>query len=307
MTDSPPVFQHPEYPFQGHQVEVRGQQMHYLDEGPSDTGPAADSALPPVLMVHGNPTWSFYYRKLVLALRDRQRCLVPDHIGMGWSSRPDKRHYGYTLADRVADLSAFIEQVRPEGQLDLIVHDWGGMIGFAWAVEHPERIRRIVVLNTAAFPLPPTKRLPFTLKLVRDTALGAFLVHRLNAFARGATRLAVRKPMSLATRAGYLAPYQTPERRLATLEFVRDIPLEHGDEGFDLVHRSADRLERLADHPMLIQWGRHDFVFDDHFLAGWEARFPAADVDVYEDAGHYVLEDAADRIVPRVRAFLAGP
>lgn len=294
------TFQHPEYPFASHQLTVRGQRMHYLDEGPRD------GAQPAVLMVHGNPTWSFYYRKLVLALRGERRCLVPDHIGMGWSSRPPKSAYGYRLADRVADLAEFIEQTVPEGPLDLIVHDWGGMIGMAWAVQHPERVRRIVVLNTAAFPLPPSKRLPFTLGLVRNTGLGAFLVSRLNAFARGATWLAVRKPMSLATRAGYLAPYATPERRLATLEFVRDIPLKPGDPGFDLVHATADKLERLADHPMLIQWGRHDFVFDDHFLAGWEARFPAAEVQVYEDAGHYVLEDAADRVVPRVRAFLGG-
>ena len=300
MTEQTASFQHPEYPFRGHFLDVRGQQMHYLDEGP------ADSSLPPVLMVHGNPTWSFYYRQLVLGLRPAQRCLVPDHIGMGWSSRPTKAEYGYQLADRVADLGAFIEQAVPSGPLDLIVHDWGGMIGMAWAVEHPERIRRLVILNTAAFPLPPDKRLPVTLGLVRNTGLGGFLVRRLNAFARGATWLAVRKPMSLATRSGYLAPYATADRRLATLEFVRDIPLAAGDPGFDLVHATADRLERLADHPMLIQWGRHDFVFDDHFLAGWQSRFPAAEVEVYEDAGHYVLEDAGERIVPRVRAFLQG-
>ena len=294
------AYKHPEYPFQSHYLDVHGQQMHYLDEGPR-----SDAAHPPVLMVHGNPTWSFYYRKLVSALSSDRRCLVPDHIGMGFSSRPEKTDYGYRLADRVADLSSFIDQVLPEGELDLVVHDWGGMIGCAWAVQHAKRVRRLVILNTAAFGLPPGKRLPFTLKLVRNTALGAFLVKHFNAFVVGATRMAVKKPMSLATRAGYIAPYKTADRRLATYEFVHDIPLQHGDPGFDLVQQTAEQLERLSDHPMLIQWGRHDFVFDDHFLASWQARFPAADVDVYEDAGHYVLEDAGDRVLPRVKAFLS--
>lgn len=294
------AYKHPEYPFQSHYLEVHGQQMHYLDEGPKEA-----AAHPPVLMVHGNPTWSFYYRKLVTALAPDRRCLVPDHIGMGFSARPARTDYGYRLIDRVADLTSFIEQTVPEGELDLVVHDWGGMIGCAWAVKHPKRVRRLVILNTAAFGLPPDKRLPFTLKLVRDTALGEFLVKRLNAFVVGATKMAVKKPMSLATRAGYLAPYQSAERRLATYEFVHDIPLHHGDPGFDIVQQTAEQLERLSDHPMLIQWGRHDFVFDDHFLHSWQARFPAADVDVYEDAGHYVLEDAGDRVIPRVRTFLS--
>ncbi|MCB1590569.1 MAG: alpha/beta fold hydrolase, partial [Xanthomonadales bacterium] len=170
MTEQTASFQHPEYPFRGHFLDVRGQQMHYLDEGP------ADSSLPPVLMVHGNPTWSFYYRQLVLGLRPAQRCLVPDHIGMGWSSRPTKAEYGYQLADRVADLGAFIEQAVPSGPLDLIVHDWGGMIGMAWATRHPDLVERLVVMNTGAFQLPDAKSFPPSLRLARLPLLGALLV-----------------------------------------------------------------------------------------------------------------------------------
>src|ERR1700730_17154517 len=108
-------------------------------------------------MVHGTPTCSFYYRDLVEALRDQYRTIVPDHIGCGLSDKPDVSHYNYTLSQRVADLQSLLEQLGLRDNLTLVLHDWGGMIGMAYASRHPERIKRLVILNTAAFPLPPTK------------------------------------------------------------------------------------------------------------------------------------------------------
>src|SRR5205823_3246531 len=111
----------------------------------------------PVVMLHGNPTWSFYYRNLVLSLRDSYRTIVPDHIGCGLSDKPDDSRYRYTLESRVTDLEALLEHLGVTCDITLVVHDWGGMIGLAYAVRHPERIRRLVILNTGAFHLPRTK------------------------------------------------------------------------------------------------------------------------------------------------------
>jgi pimeloyl-ACP methyl ester carboxylesterase len=149
-----------------------------------------------VLMLHGNPTWSFYYRNLVLALRQRYRCIVPDHIGCGLSDKPADAEYDYRLRSRIEDLETLLAHLDLRQPLTLVVHDWGGMIGFAWAVRHPQRVTRTVILNTAAFPLPADKRMPAALSLVRDTALGAFLVRRFNAFSAIAARVAFRKPVT---------------------------------------------------------------------------------------------------------------
>ena len=131
--------------------------MHYLDEGAREA--------PPVLMLHGNPTWSFYYRNLVLALRARFRCIVPDHLGCGLSDKPSDRDYDYRLQSRIEDIAALLAHLELDQPLTLVVHDWGGMIGFAWAVANPDRGARTVVLNTAAFPLPPDKKMPPALSL----------------------------------------------------------------------------------------------------------------------------------------------
>jgi len=288
----------PDYPFESrwfdHGADLR---QHYLDEGRGEV----------VLMLHGNPTWSYYYRHLVLALRRTHRCVVPDHIGMGWSDKPDDAHYEYSLRQRVEDLGAFIDGVvGAVASITLVVHDWGGMIGLAWAVRNPARIARLVVLNTAGFPMPADKRLPRLLKLGRDSRLGAFLILRLNAFAAGATWLAVTKPLSAAERSAYVAPYDTPANRIATLRFVQDIPLIPADRGYELVRDTATMLPQLADRPILICWGLRDFVFDATFLREFARAFPAAEVHAWRDAGHYVLEDARERVVERVRAFLGA-
>ncbi len=282
------------FPFRGRYFERGGLAMHYLDEGAGE----------PVLMVHGNPTWSFYWRRLVEGLSDRYRCVVPDHIGCGLSEKPDGSRYRYTLASRIGDLEALIEHLGLE-RVTLVVHDWGGAIGFGWAVRHAERVRRLVILNTAAFQLPEGKRVPWQLRLVRDSRLGVFLVRGFNAFARGAAWIGcTRRRMSAEVRDAYCAPYDSWANRIATARFVQDIPLDPSDPAYQVVDEISAGLARLADRPALICWGERDFVFDHHFLAEWERRLPSADVHRFPDCGHYVMEDAADEIVPLVRRFL---
>ncbi|HEY7152430.1 MAG TPA: alpha/beta fold hydrolase, partial [Gemmataceae bacterium] len=281
-TSRPSVPVVPLYPFTGRYLDLGGPRCHYLDEGRGE----------PLVMLHGNPTWSFYYRNLVLGLRDAYRALVPDHIGCGLSDKPDDSRYEYSLRQRVADLETLLDHLELRDNLTLVLHDWGGMIGMAFAHRHPERVKRLVVLNTAAFPLPAAKRLPTSLRWCRTPLVGPLLVRGCNAFSRGAVRYCVRKPLPPDVRNGYLAPYDSWRNRIAVLRFVQDIPLKPGDRGFDLVNEVAGGLHRFASLPMLICWGERDFVFNRHFLDEWRRRFPAAEVHTFADAGHYVLEDA---------------
>ncbi len=283
------------YPFEGKILDLDGLSYHYLDEG---TGP-------PVVMVHGNPTWSFYYRDLVLALRDQYRAVAPDHIGCGRSDKPDDSRYEYTLERRVQDLGALIDSLRCD-QVTLVVHDWGGMIGLTWATQNPERIARLVVLNTSAFALPASKSLSYPIALARTPGLGPMLVRGLNAFARGAVSFCVtRSPMSPEVAAGYLAPYDSWHNRIAVQRFVEDIPLRHSDRAWPLINETAGKLEKLRSLPMLICWGMKDFVFDVHFLDEFARRFPDAEIHRFDDAGHYILEDARDEVIPLSSTVLA--
>ena len=255
-------------------------------------------------MLHGNPTWSFYYRNLVMALRERFRCIVPDHIGCGLSDKPGDADYDYRLRSRIEDLDTLLAHLDLQQPLTLVVHDWGGMIGFAWAVQNPERVARTVIMNTAAFPIPPAKRMPPALSLVRDTRIGAFLVQRLNAFAGIAARVGVKQPVAPAVRAAYTLPYDSPANRIATLRFVQDIPLTDQDIGYDILLNTAEQLHLLADKPCLIAWGEKDFVFDEPFLNTWLRYYPQAEVHRFPDCGHYILEDGGPALIDAITTFI---
>ena len=285
------------YPFEPHWLTLpSGHRMHYVDEGPHDA--------PVVLMLHGNPTWSFYWRRLISALRPSHRVIAPDHIGCGKSDKPGDDTYSYRLAERVEDIEALVEQLGLR-DITLAMHDWGGMIGMGWAHRHPDLVARLVVLNTAAFPMPSTKRLPASLWLARDTKAGALLVRGFNAFARGATWLAVtRVRLPKEVRDGLCAPYDNWDHRRAVLRFVQDIPLREGDPSFSLVREVGEHLHQFNDRPVLICWADRDFVFDEHFLRVWKSALPDAEVHQFPDCGHYVLEDAPAEIEGLVRRFL---
>ncbi|MGD8385379.1 MAG: alpha/beta fold hydrolase [Lysobacterales bacterium] len=282
------------YPFKRHWLDVSGQRLHYLDEGPRDA--------PIVLMVHGNPTWSFYYRNLVLSLSGRYRCIVPDHIGCGLSAKPAEQDYPYTLMRRIADLGELMRHIRPAGPVHLVVHDWGGMIGLGWA--RASGVASLVITNTAAFPLPPGKKFPMALKLARSPLLGRLLVQGLNAFAAGAARLAFAKPVAKAIRRAYTGPYDSWRNRVATLRFVRDIPLGPDDGAWAVVKSTEARLADFSGKPCLLAWGEKDFVFDRHFLERWQTIFPRAEVNRYPDCGHYLLEDAGPPLAEAIGRFI---
>ncbi|MEN5265274.1 alpha/beta fold hydrolase [Stenotrophomonas sp. TWI587] len=287
----------PGYPAHPHRFEVRpGLSMNYLDEGPRD-GEV-------VVMVHGNPSWSYYWRTLVAGLSDRYRCIVPDHIGMGLSDKPDDAHYEYTLQSRVDDLDALLAHLGITGPVTLAVHDWGGMIGFGWALSHHAQVKRLVVLNTAAFPMPAAKKMPWQIALGRHWKVGEWIIRTFNAFSSGASWLGVERKMPAEVRRAYVSPYNSYANRISTIRFMQDIPLSPADKAWSLLERSGQTLPSYADRPAFIGWGLRDFVFDHHFLKGFQAALPQAQVHAFEDAGHYVLEDKHEVLVPKIRAFL---
>jgi haloalkane dehalogenase len=283
------------YPFESHWLDLGGVRMHYLDEGAGE----------PIVMVHGNPTWSFYYRTLVKELRSTQRVIVPDHIGCGLSDKPGDADYDYTLERRVRDLETLLEHLGLDENVTLVGHDWGGMIVAACALRRLERVKAMVLFNTAGFLLPPGQSLPWQLWLFRRLRLlPDLLVRGFNAFSIGATYLATAKGLPADVRKAYRAPYDSWRNRIATLRFVQDIPLEPADRSYALAKGVDDHLERLREVPVFIGWGARDFVFHEAFLAEWRRRLPNAEVHCFADAGHFVLEDAGDRLLPRLRAFL---
>ncbi len=282
------------YPFRSNQMDIGGFRCHYLDEGDGH----------PVVMLHGNPTWSFYFRHLVRTLAPGYRAIVPDHIGCGLSAKPSADRYPYRLARRVADLEVLLERLEIRENISLIVHDWGGMIGLAWALRNRERVKRLVITNTSGFLPPGGKALPLRLKLIRNlSVLGAPAVIHGNLFARAALCMAPRKRLAPDIRRGLIAPYDSPTNRVATLKFVQDIPLTPDDPSFALVQHVDRNLEALASIPMLILWGMHDFVFDTDYLAEWRRRFPLAEVHRFPNAGHYLLEDEPEACGALIKAF----
>jgi haloalkane dehalogenase len=258
-------------------------------------------------MLHGNPTWSFYWRNLVTAFSKDHRVIVPDHVGCGLSDKPDDAQYEYVLERRVADLDRLINSLNLGDRITLVVHDWGGMIGMAWATKNPHRVKRFVVLNTAGFGLPQGRKLPWQIGVVRYAPYFPLPVRAFNAFSRGANLMCSTRPgrMTPLIKDAYLAPYDSWKNRIAVQRFVEDIPLAPGDRSWPIVNEVSEKLEQFRSVPMLICWGRKDFVFDDAFLAEWRKRLPEAKVHVFEDAGHYVLEDAHEEISGLMREFFS--
>ncbi len=283
------------YNFQSNYHVVNGFRLHCVDEG---TGP-------PVVMVHGNPTWSFMFRELASGLKKNHRIVVPDHIGCGLSEKPSEGEYSYRLEQRIQDLESLLNSIGVTDNLNLIVHDWGGLIGFGFAVRNPDRVRRLVVLNTAAFEVPLGHKLHWSIRLCRRSRLASWLILHHNLFPRVASRIGCRTRLSPEIRDALMGPYDSPENRIAVLRFIQDIPLESSHPTYPLVESIQNRLDRLKDRPMLIAWGMRDFVFDRGFLEEWMRRFPRAEVCRFPEAGHYVLEDAGAEITSVVRDFLA--
>jgi pimeloyl-ACP methyl ester carboxylesterase len=279
-----------EYPFDSHYLDLDGHRYHYVDEGHG----------PVLLMVHGNPTWSFAWRHLIRDLSRDHRVLAVDHIGCGLSDKP--RNYPYRLAQHIANLAHFIDRLDLT-DITLCAHDWGGAIGMGAAGRLPDRFSRFILCNTAAFR---STRIPLRISVCRIPGLGALGVRGLNLFSRAALRMAVtrRERMTRAVRTGYVAPYDSWAHRIAVHRFVQDIPLRPQHPSYATLYEVERHLEQFMRDPVLLIWGERDWCFTPDFLVEFQRRFPWSETLRIPDAGHYVFEDAHEVMLPRIRDFL---
>ena len=249
-------------------------------------------------MVHGNPTWSFFFRHLITPVAASNRVIAPDHIGCGLSDKPQR--YPYTLETHINNLATLIDTLGLE-DITLVVHDWGGAIGKGYAVRNPGRIHSMVVMNTAAFA---HSRIPARIAVCRLPVVGPLLLRGANAFCRAALFMATAKGLTEAARAGYLHPYDSWGNRVAVNAFVRDIPMRPSHPSWPTLAGIDKGLSALQGKPMLIVWGLRDFCFNNLFFDEWRRRFPDAASMRINDAGHYLLDDAHREIAPVVGDFL---
>jgi cis-3-alkyl-4-acyloxetan-2-one decarboxylase len=281
-----------DYPFTSRYYSAHGHRLHYLDEG---RGPV-------VVMVHGNPTWSYYYRHAITQLADNHRVIAVDHMGCGLSDKP--QDYPYCLQQHITNLCELLDHVGID-KYSLMIHDWGGAIGMGCAVMAPERIEKIVIFNTAAFR---STRIPFRIRICRWPLIGRLIVQGLNGFAWPAQFMAVTKPLAKEVAAAYLKPYDCWVNRVAIYRFVRDIPLKADHESYAVLENIEHSLHKLqtAAIPKMIIWGGKDFCFDQVFYDEWCRRFPEAGRHYFADAGHYILEDKRDEIAVLLEDFFSA-
>jgi len=280
------------YPWSSHWTEVPGlgdEAQHFIDEGQGE----------PILMLHGNPTWSFYYRELIRVFSGTNRVVVPDHIGSGLSKKP--QDWSYQLKDHIDNIERLVDKLGLKG-LTLVLHDWGGAIGMGLATRRPELIKRLVILNTAAFYL---NDIPRRIQMCRLPVIGEWIVRRLNGFALPATWMASAKGLSKEAKKGYLYPYDSYENRVGVSAFVQDIPMEADHPSLVTLRGIEGKLSQIK-VPTLILWGGRDFCFHKDFYTRWIEIYPQATSVWLEDAGHYVLEDAKERVIHEISSFLAA-
>jgi haloalkane dehalogenase len=293
MTTNPPAADRPVrpawvpdelYPFESHYADVAGSRVHYIDEGGG----------PPLLLLHGNPTWSFLYREIVKGLRDRYRCIAVDHPGFGLSSPAPG--YGFTPAEHADVLEQLVLRL-DLGDLTMMVQDWGGPIGFAVATRHPERFAAFVIANTWAWPKGDPGTQLFSRLL--GGAIGRRLILNRNLFVERLLPAGVRRgTLPEAVMNAYRGPFPTPASRWPTAVFPREIlasrPFLADIEG---------RLPRLSGRPALIVWPTKDVAFGDRERRRWEELFADHRTVLLEGAGHYIQEDASDEIVTAIRGW----
>lgn len=283
------------YPFASRYFQQSGAvRQHYVDESSVDK----DRGRLTLLMVHGNPTWSFYFHALIADVARWGRAVAVDHVGCGLSDRP--ADWPYHLGGKIEDLCRLVEQLDLRNVV-LVGHDWGGAIGMGCLVRMQERFSGIVLMNTAAFP-PPF--FPWRIRILQTPGLGRIAVQGLNVFSRAALSMATERKGGLpdAVAAGLLTPYDSWSRRRAVFEFVRDIPVRATQPTWRELAAIEARLQGLT-MPKLLVWGMRDWCFRPECLQRFAGHWPDAKQLRLESAGHYVLLDEPEEVVSAIREF----
>lgn len=289
--DTPAWLDRAAWPYAPHHVTLDGARVHYVDEG---TGA-------PVLLLHGTPTWSFEWRHVIAALRGQARVVALDHLGFGLSDRPADA--GYRPEDHAARFRAFVDRVMPAGRLSLVVHDFGGPIALDWALDHPERIAHLVIVNSWMWPLDRDPSMRWKARLAGSAAM-RWMYRRLNASQRLIMPSAYgdRRRLTPAIHAQYLAPFPDPDSRERVL-FALAQSLFGSRAFFASLWARRDRLAATDLH---LVWGMRDSAFPPGMLAEWQQAFPRAHTTAIAAAGHWPHEEAPDAVIAALRAAVAG-
>jgi cis-3-alkyl-4-acyloxetan-2-one decarboxylase len=279
------------FPFKPHFFTHDAVRLHYVDEGQGE----------PIVLLHGNPTWSYLYRSFIPPLSKSHRCLAPDHMGFGRSDKPLDRPY--TLAKHIENLTALLDHLGVS-DITLVMQDWGGPTGLGFAVDHPERVKRLVILNTWAFRLPEATRLAPLLELFRQPHVGEAMVQGLNLFVEGFLPAGIYHQERLnEIMPAYRAPFPDWNSRIGTLRFPRDIPVGDAHPSTPTMGYIQDNLGKLK-VPTIIIWGMHDPVIPPAIIEAWTAVYPHAEVHRLETASHFLQEDEPEEIVSLIQGFL---
>jgi pimeloyl-ACP methyl ester carboxylesterase len=282
------------WPYEPRWFESSDGRMHYVDEGPRDGRP--------VVMLHGNPTWGYLYRNFIPSLVESgHRAIVPDHLGFGRSDNPGNPEL-YTIARHAQRMEQLLESLALR-DATVVPQDWGGPIGLYWAGRHPERCRGLFILNTFAHRPRGKVPLPLPLKLFRTPGVGELAVKRLDLFKRAflfRDGVVHRERLTPTVKRAYFAPHPTAASRTPILVFPREIPSGPTGPVSDLCAEIEDQLElHFRDKPVGVAWALKDIAFREEALDQlWLKTFPNAEVLRLPDAGHYLQEDAHERIVP---------
>lgn len=288
-SDMPLLFDVPRelYPFTRRFADVGGNQIHYVDEGRGET----------ILMLHGNPTWSFLYRKMILALKDRFRCVAPDYPGFGLSM--PRQDFVYHPAEHSRVVEALVERLGLK-DITLVVQDWGGPIGLGFATRRPELVSRLVIGNSWAWPVTTETHLKVFGALMGGP-IGRAMALSFNGVVRGFLMEGFARPLPPAVKRMYLAPFAPKNRRLPTSLFPRQIVA-----AADYLRDVESGLPRLAGKPVLFTWGMRDVAFRADYLRRFQKIFPNHKTVELPEARHFWQEDAGDEAASAIRAWMNG-
>ncbi len=276
-----------EYPFKSHSLELEMGKMHYVDEGTGE----------PVVMVHGNPTWSFIYRHLIKGLSKNFRCIAMDHIGFGLSDKPES--WSYYPEDHAKNLKALIGKLNLK-DITLVVQDWGGPIGLSYAVSKPENVKRLIILNTWMWSVKGDPHYEKFSKFMGGR-IGRFLIRRFNFFVRAVMKKAMGNPSKLTAtiHQHYLKALERPEERKGCWTFPKRII-----DSSDWLDSLWSQRDKIKNKPALIMWGMKDIAFREQELNRWVSLFFDSKVIKYADAGHFVQEEEGDKMCPVIEEFM---
>jgi pimeloyl-ACP methyl ester carboxylesterase len=278
------------FPFEPRYLDVEGVRLHYVDEGPRDAAP--------ILFAHGNPTWSYLWRRPIAELSEAgRRCVAFDHMGFGRSDKPPHLSR-YTLSTHVANAGALVDELDLR-DVTLVAHDWGGPIGLGALMERPDRLAAAVLMNTWAWELPSF--LPPFLREFRAEGLGEILGLGGNLSVESIPGGMAKRDTDPVMMEAYRAPFPDYWSRVGPLAFQRDIPLTERDRSAALMGEIHAGLAGLG-VPVTILWGMRDRIFQPMFLDQWRELLPDATVVELADAAHFVPEDRPDAVTQALAA-----